>query len=131
MDQLSGLTRKNRLTCLVFRHSIIFSTSYIFPLLDFLLDVKYHEAVRNLLGKHAFFPTVLDSLLLRRKPHTAARAQMRVISGHGIFDLDFGWSFSDKEALTGGHFNKFHESNTKAVAKLKLNSTAANGISQS
>ena len=60
-----------------------------------------------------------------------ARAQMRVISGHGIIDLDFGWSFSDKAALPGGPFNKFHESNTKAGAKLKLNSTAGNGIRRS
>ena len=79
---------------------------------------------------------ILNSLLLRRKPHATARAQMSVISVHGIINIfkiliDFGWSFSDKGALTGGHFNKFHESNTKAVAKLKLNSTAADGIRRS
>ena len=29
---------------------------------------------------------------------------MPVISGHGIINLDFGWSFSDKGALPGGPF---------------------------
>ena len=38
---------------------------------------------------------ILDSLLLRRKPHATARAQMTVISGHGIINIfksliDFG-----------------------------------------
>ena len=89
---------KNRLTCLVFRHSIIFSTPYSFLLLDFRLDAKYYEADRNLRGK-----------LLRRKPHTTAQAQMSVISGHGIINIfkiliDFGWSFSDEGALPGGPF---------------------------
>ena len=32
-----------------------------------------------------------------------------------------------RERYLEGHFNKFHESNTKAVAKLKLSSTPGNG----
>ena len=71
--------------------------------------MKYYEAaVRNLRGKHAFCPPYWI-LLLRRKPHTTARAQMSMISGHGIINIfkiliDFGWFFSDKGALSGGTF---------------------------
>ena len=79
---------------------------------------------------------ILDSLLLRRKPHATARAQMTVISGHGIINIfkiliDFGVPFQIRERYLEGHFNKFHESNAKAVAKLKLNSTAGNGTRRS
>ena len=65
------------------------------------LTVIYEES--------CFLSAILDSLLLRRKPHTTAQAQMSVISGHGIINIfkiliDFGWSFSDEEALPGGPF---------------------------
>ena len=57
--------------------------------------------------KARFLSAILDSLLLRRKPHATARAQMTVISGEGIINIfkiliDFGLSFSDKGALPGG-----------------------------
>ena len=45
----------------------------------------------------------------------------------GSLILILGGPFQIRERYLEGHFNKFHESNTKAVAKLKLNSTAANG----
>ena len=77
MDQLSGLTRKNRLTCLVFRHSIIFSTSYSFLLLDFRLDVKYYEAVRNLRGKLLFVRHIGFSVVKKKAAYHSAGSNAR------------------------------------------------------
>ena len=71
---------------------------------------------------------ILDSLLLSAAYHSAGS---NARDCYGIINLDFGWSFSIRERYLEGHSDKFHESNTKAVAKLKLNSTAANGIRRS
>ena len=61
---------------------------------------------------------------------TTARAQMPVIA-MGSLILILGGPFQIRERYLEGHSDKFHESTTKEVAKLKLNSLVWNGIRQS
>ena len=49
----------------------------------------------------------------------------------GSLILILGVPFQIRERYLEGHSDKFHESNTKEVAKLKLNSLAGNGIRRS
>ena len=88
----------------------------------------HYEAVRNLRGKHSFCPPYW--ILCCQAPHTTARAQMPVIA-MGSLILILGGPFQIRERYLEGHSDKFHESNTKEVAKLKLNSLAGNGIRRS
>ena len=65
------------------------------------LCVIYEE--RTLFVRHIGFSVV------KKKAAYHRRAQMSVISGHGIINIfkiliEFGWFFSDKGALPGGPF---------------------------